>query len=85
MDAIVAAHKAYYGDEFTRSTAKNYLVMNSSFIMKSFGRNTSACGFTVNGTMPNDGIINPSYGTPTGYACRRQRFILFLSGYKILQ
>lgn len=69
MDAIVAAHKAYYGDEFTRSTAKNYLVMNSSFIMKSFGRNTSACGFTVNGTMPNDGIINPSYGTPTGYAC----------------
>lgn len=69
MDAIVAAHKAYYGDEFTRSTAENYLVMSSSFIMKSFGRRTSACGFTVNGTMPNDGIINPSYGTPTGYAC----------------
>lgn len=69
MDAVVAAHKAYYGEEFTRSTAENYLVMNSSFIMKSFGRSTSVCGFTVNGTMPNDGIINPSYGTPTGYAC----------------
>lgn len=69
MDAIVAAHKAYYGDEFTRSTAENYLVMNSSFIMKSFGRSTSICGFLVNGTMPNDGIVNPSYGTPTGYAC----------------
>lgn len=69
MDAIVAAHKAYYGDEFTRSTAENYLDMSSSFIRKSFGRSTSACGFTVNGTMPNDGIINPSYGTPTGYAC----------------
>lgn len=69
MDAIVAAHKAYYGDEFTRSTAENYLDMSSSFIRKSFGRSTSACGFTVNGTMPNDGIINPYYGTPTGYAC----------------
>ena len=69
MDAIVAAHKAYYGDDFTRSTAENYLVMNSSFIMKSFGRSTSVCGFLVNGTMPNDGIVNPSYGTPTGYAC----------------
>ncbi len=69
MDAIVAAHKAYYGDEFTRSTAENYLDMSSSFIRKSFGRSTSICGFTVNGTMPNDGIINPSYGTPTGYAC----------------
>lgn len=69
MDAIVAAHKAYYGDDFTRGTAENYLVMNSSFIMKSFGRSTSVCGFLVNGTMPNDGIVNPSYGTPTGYAC----------------
>ena len=69
MDAIVTAHKAYYGDAFTRSTAENYLVMNYSFIMKSFGRSTSSCGFLVNKTMPNDGVINPSYGTPTGYAC----------------
>ena len=69
FDAIVTAHKILYGDKFTRGTAENYLVMQSSFIMKSFGRSTSVSGFLVNGVMPNDGIINPSYGTSTGYAC----------------
>ncbi len=43
--------------------------MNSSFIMKSFGRNTSTCGFLVNGAMPNDGIYNENHGSYTGYAC----------------
>lgn len=69
MDAIVAAHIKYYGEMFTRNTAETYLVMNNSFILKSFGRGTSSCGFTVNGTMPNDGIESPVFGTPTGYAC----------------
>lgn len=69
FDVIVAVHKEMYGDAFTRSTAENYLAMNYSFIVKSFGRNTSSCGFLVNDTMPNDGVINPSYGTATGYAC----------------
>ena len=69
MDAIVTAHINFYGEKFTRNTAENYLIMNKSFILKSFGKSTSACGFLVNGTMPNDGIINPTYGTPTGYAC----------------
>lgn len=69
FDVIVAEHKKMYGDAFTRSTATDYLVMNSSFIMKSFGRNTSTCGFLVNGAMPNDGIYNENYGSYTGYAC----------------
>lgn len=69
FDVIVAEHKKIYGDAFTRSTATDYLVMNSSFIMKSFGRNTSTCGFLVNGAMPNDGIYNENYGSYTGYAC----------------
>lgn len=69
MDAVVAAHKAIYGDAFTAETASDYLVMSYGFIMKSFGRSTSASGFLVNGMIPNDGIINPTYGTPTGYAC----------------
>ncbi len=69
FDVIVAEHKKMYGDAFTRSTATNYLVMSSSFIMKSFGKSTSACGFLVNGAMPNDGIYNENYGSYTGYAC----------------
>lgn len=69
MDAIVAAHKKYYGEMFTRSTAKNFLEMQNSFILKSFGKGTSSCGFLVNDTMPNDGIVSPVFGTYTGYAC----------------
>lgn len=69
FDVIVAEHKKMYGDAFTRSTATDYLVMSSSFIMKSFGKSTSSCGFLVNGAMPNDGIYNEAYGSYTGYAC----------------
>lgn len=69
FDVIVTAHKEMYGDSFTRNTAENYLAMDRSFILKSFGRGTSSCGFLVNDTMPSDGIINPFFGTPTGYAC----------------
>lgn len=73
FDLIVAAHKAYYGDAFTPETAQNYLVMNSSFITKAFGKSASSSGFLVDGYMPNDGIINENFGTYTGYACDTAR------------
>ena len=69
FDIIVAAHKAYYGDAFTPETAENYLIMSDSFITKAFGVGTSVVGFLVNYSMPNDGIINPLYGTYTCYSC----------------
>lgn len=69
MDAVVAAHEALYGESFTSETAADYLVMSYGFLMKSFGISTSYSSFLVNGVVPNDGIINPLYGTPTGYAC----------------
>ena len=73
FDLIVAAHKAYYGDSFTPETAKDYLVMNNSFITKAFGKSASSSGFLVDGYMPNDGVINELFGTYTGYACDTAR------------
>lgn len=69
FDVLVAAHKSYYGESFTKNTAENYLVMNSGFITKAFGKSASASGFTVNDIMPNDGIENPDWGSYTGFAC----------------
>lgn len=69
FDALVAAHKAYYGEAFTRETAQSYLVMSTSLITKAFGKSAAASGFVVNKVIPNDGILNPSYGSCTGYAC----------------
>lgn len=69
FDALVAAHKAYYGDAFTKETADTYLVMSSGFIVKAFGQSASSSGFMVNGRTPNDGIYNELYGSYTGYSC----------------
>ncbi|MGN0549123.1 MAG: Ig domain-containing protein [Acutalibacteraceae bacterium] len=68
-DVIVAAHKQIYGSSFTRSTAENYLVMQSGFMLKAFSQGGANFGFLVNGTMPNDGIASPDFGVPTGYSC----------------
>lgn len=72
FDVIVAAHEELYGESFKKNP-ENYLVMSSSFIMKAYGQNAMSSGFIVNGIMPNDGIINLSYGTCTGYACDTAR------------
>ena len=69
FDVIVAAHKQIYGSSFTRSTAENYLVMQSGFMLKAFSQGGASFGFLVNGTMPNDGIESPDFGVPTGYSC----------------
>ena len=69
FDVIVAAHKQIYGSSFTRSTAENYLVMQSGFMLRAFSQGGASFGFLVNGTMPNDGIASPDYGVPTGYSC----------------
>lgn len=69
FDAIVAAHKAYYGDEFTAETAGNYLAMSYGFMTKAFGLATSSLGFCVNDEVPHDGIFNEAYNSYTGYSC----------------
>ncbi len=67
FDALVTAHKVYYGDLFTKETAKNYLAMADGYITKAFGK-AASFGFTVNDVAPNDGVYNPSYGSYTGYS-----------------
>lgn len=68
FDVIVAEHEAIYGDSFLKNPER-YLVMSSGFIMKAFEKNAAASSFIVNNVMPNDGIVNPAYGSSTGYAC----------------
>ena len=66
FDAMVAVHKAKYGDRFTKETAKNYLdIAKSGMLSKAFGEAASSTSFFVNGGMLNDGIVG-TYGT-TGY------------------
>lgn len=69
FDAIVAAHKGYYGEAFTAETAGDYLAMSYGFMTKAFGLATSNLGFCVNDEVPNDGIFNEAYNSYTGYAC----------------
>lgn len=68
FDAVVAAHKAFYGDEFTAETAGSYLAFSYGYVTKAFGIPSSAFGMCVNDASPNDGIYNENYGGYTGYA-----------------
>lgn len=58
LDALVAAHIAYYGEEFTAKTAENFLDVdsNSGLIRKMFEKESSSLSFAVNGRCPNDGV-----------------------------
>lgn len=68
FDALVAVHKAVYGDAFTPETAGSYITMSGSYLTAAFGRNNAwASVFMINGVTPNDGIFNGDYAT--GYFC----------------
>ena len=65
FDAMVAVHKAKYGDAFTKETAEDYLDISNGMLSNAFGESATASSFFVNGEMLNDGIQG-EYGT-TGY------------------
>lgn len=70
FDVIVAAHEAYYGDEFTKETAQNYLIVTDGQIKLAFGKKASASGFAVNNEAPHDDNFNELWSSYTGYgAC----------------
>ena len=74
FDALVAVHKAKYGDLFTKETAKDYLDINGSgTLTKAFEESAYTTGFFVNGEMSNDGIEG-KYGT-TGYSIDAARLV----------
>lgn len=66
LDALVAAHIAFYGDDFTNETASDYL-SGSSWVSTAFETDTyTGFTFAVNGEAPNDGVVS-SWGSYTGY------------------
>lgn len=69
FDVLVAVHKKYYGERFTKETAKEYLALSFGYVAKAFGRSATASGFTVDGKTPHDDVLSPVYGSYTGYSC----------------
>ncbi len=65
LDVLVKAHELLY-DDYAENTT-DYLNLNDSgFITTVFGENTSAFGFTVNGEVPNDGVLIDDSSAPGG-------------------
>ena len=73
LDVLVRAHELTFGEAFTKETAADYLVVSSSgFITTIFGEKTGNCGFTINGSVPHDGVLKDDSYAPgkksyTGY------------------
>ena len=59
LDVLVQAHLDYFGQDFTKASATNYLVVASSgWINKIFGESTSWIAILVNGSMPGNATVN---------------------------
>ena len=73
LDVLVRAHELTFGEAFTKERAKDYLDVGSSgFITTIFGEKTVNCGFTINGSVPHDGVLKDDSYAPgkksyTGY------------------
>ena len=67
LDVLVRAHELTYGEAFTKETAKDFLVVGSSgFITTIFGEKTGNCGFTINGSVPHNGVLADDTYAPGG-------------------
>lgn len=67
LDVLVRAHELAFGKDFTKETAKDYLVVGSSgWISTIFGTATYASGFYLNQGYPNDGTPASSGGGYNG-------------------
>ena len=59
LDVLVQAHIDCFGEDFTKASATNYLVVASSgWINKMFGESTSWIAILVNGSMPGNATVN---------------------------
>ena len=67
LDVLVRAHELAFGKDFTKETAKDFLVVGSSgWISTIFGTATYASGFYLNQGYPNDGTPASSGGGYNG-------------------
>ena len=71
LDALILVHEQLLGGAFTPETSRDYLDISSGFITKILGEDAAASSFFVNDVQPNDGILNPIYGSYTGYTADR--------------
>lgn len=55
LDALVKSHQMVFGEDFTPQTATTYLTESNGYVNKLYGVETIACGFLLNGGIPNDG------------------------------
>ena len=97
LDVLVRAHELTYGEAFTKETAKDFLVVGSTgFITTIFGEKTGNCGFTINGSVPHDGVLKDDSYAPgkksyTGYTVAQAEvstgdvvdFFLYQDGYAL--
>lgn len=68
LDGVIAVHELLLGDSFTVDTARDFLdISEYGFVTLMLGQDASASSFFVNGVQPNDGVLNPAYGSYTGY------------------
>ena len=68
LDCAIRIHEIMFEDTFAPETCQELLaVTETGFITKFMGEDTSDIGFAVNGRMPNDGVVNPTYGSCTAY------------------
>ncbi len=67
FDVFVASHEYLLGDAFTSDTAKDYLNITESGYVDLILGDSRASGFLVDGIQPNDGVLNPLYGSYTAY------------------
>lgn len=59
LDVLVQAHLDCFGQDFTKASATNYLMVASSgWINKMFGESTSWIAILVNGSMPGNATVN---------------------------
>ena len=68
LDVLVKYHELAFGEDFTKDSKSDYLVVSNGTITTVNGEKTSAFSFAVNGEFPCDrnGEYNPQYGY-TGY------------------
>ena len=68
LDVLVKYHEITFGEDFTKDSKSDYLVVSNGTITTVNGEKTSAFSFAVNGEFPCDrnGEYNPQYGY-TGY------------------
>ena len=67
LDVLVRAHELTYGEAFTKETAATYLAVGSSgFITTIFAEKTGNCGFTINGSVPHNGVLADDSYAPGG-------------------